>query len=91
MNWDLSDRTTGVKEYFYNATDAFGSFYVAQAATYDSIFSYPKTGYQGFAYLPETPYHMEYQTEHVFEGLTISYFFTSRLPPLTNGHKHEKS
>lgn len=90
-NWDLSDRTTGVKKYFHNATDACDSFDVAQAATYDSVYPYPKTGYEGFAYLPKTPYHMEYQTEHVFEGQTISRFFTSWLPALTNGHKHEKT
>jgi hypothetical protein len=61
-----------------------------QAATHDWMYPYPKLGKDGYVYDQGKRYHAEYQTEHVFEGQTVSRFFTEWLPNLSNGHKHEK-
>jgi chitinase len=89
-NWDSSDRTTGVKKYFHNASTACDSFDVVQATTHDWMHPCPKLGYKNYAYVPGKAYHAKYKTEHVFKGQIIARFFTNWLPKLTNGHKHEK-
>jgi len=64
----------GVKKYFRNSSTSRTSFDVAQFASYDRIYPWPAFGTQG------TAYHQTYETEHVFEGQTISRFFSNWLP-----------
>lgn len=83
-DWESSLKTSGIKKYFHNSSAVCSSFDVAQSATYGTIYPWPKRGSTGYTYRRGQAYHMEYQTEHVFEGQTIARFFTKWLPNLTD-------
>ncbi|KAF5980123.1 glycoside hydrolase family 18 protein [Fusarium bulbicola] len=63
-----------IKMYYHNKTAVCTSFDVEKAPTYDKIWKYDRQDKNG-PYKKGVLYHQHYDTEHVFEGQTISRFF----------------
>ncbi|XEV07561.1 hypothetical protein FSHL1_012848 [Fusarium sambucinum] len=74
--------------YYHNTTAICTSFDIQKAPTYDKIYKYGRNDKNG-PYAQGILYHQHYDTEHVFEGQTISRFFATWLP--NNGYSRSWS
>lgn len=88
--FDGNTKYKDILQYYHNRTAVCTSFEVSKQSGLDRIYKYDRHD----KYMPANGYdkgklyHQHYQTEHVFEGQTISRFFTDWLD--TNGFKHDE-
>ncbi|KAF1988220.1 glycoside hydrolase family 18 protein [Aulographum hederae CBS 113979] len=71
--------TAGVKRYFHNASADCMNWDVVQRPIPDEIYPWPRISMNGYQFQRGRRYRQVYDTEHVFEGQTISRFLTKWL------------
>ncbi|RGP61415.1 glycosyl hydrolases family 18 [Fusarium longipes] len=81
--FDGNAKYSNMLMYYHNTTAVCTSFNVQKDPNFDKIYKYPRNDPYG-PYKQGKLYHQHYDTEHVFEGQTISRFFITWLP--NNGY-----